>query len=1295
MEESIGIRKYAKRIIMILFFLIALMLFGGYNSVKAADSQVLEFRKKSYNENTKQLIVDVVMCPNISFKEFNITFGFNESYLEIIPFNSDRLSNSEADFNKIYGTTIDGEWSATHSKGRIDFTLNPLDMGSESKNAEQVLCEMKFQIKNSETVLEEDLSTDWFWVDEYYVVQVIGEDEVVNTNDDSDGLIKINQIESTVESITANNVQLDKNEYNFGDTITITSGTAIIKYSNTTKVNGQNKTRTVDLNTLLDENGNYIKIFKGTWEANSQIFKDKFVKLNYRNIESNEIPVIVKDYIEDITVEYEDEYEYGEELDKENIILSIKKASSNERTEKTLAELEEELGSEITTGFDSYAGPKQTISQEVTINIPDYKTPLKLNLTIVDKITNIEWVKKPNKTKYKYGENLDVEGGQIKVIYKSTQYNLVDLIESMVTEENGNNFDSTIISKRNLKVTYSYNENNENKNKILNYEIEVEDYIEDITVEYKDEYEYGEELDKENIILSIKKASSDERTEKTLAELEEELGSEKIIITGFDSYAGPKQTISQQVTINIPDYEKPLKLNLTIVDKITNIEWVKKPNKTKYKYGENLDVEGGQIKVIYKSTQYNLVDLIESMVTEENGNNFDSTIISKRNLKVTYSYNENNESKNKILNYEIEVKDYIADITVEYEDEYEYGEELDKENIILSIKMASGKEEIEKTLAQLETELGSEITTGFDSYAGPKQTISQEVTINVPDYEKPLKLNLTIVDKITNIEWVKKPNKTTYKYGENLDVEGGQIKVIYKSTQYNLVDLVESMVTEENGNNFDSTVTGTRDLIVTYPQFAEKTLTFEVTVNDYITDIEFNPAPPKNIYKYGEKLNTNGGKLKVTYKSGKEETIDITEDMVTEENGTQFDSTKIGKRKLKVTYSEFQEKSLTYPISVEMEIESIEITNDKKTIKYGHKITNEELQNGNYKLIIKRKQQNDLEIPITIDMIKYDPFGELEQTVHIIYEYEQDGEIKQKDIPFYITLENYITDMILNPDNIKINYGQELDYKILNDDYTITVRRANGETITLLLIDYINLDNINIHEEGIYTAKVIYENITREFKVRVVDSIIEIKLEDEEKEKIQKEYKYGEEINLNNAKLTIVKLSGESKIDLTKEMIENYNSKEIGVQNLNIKYKDQIIENAIEVEVKDYVVDIELVKPSKTTYLPGETLDLTGATVKTVYASGKFGNEVAVAMEMIFGYKEGELGTQRLTVKYEGFEKSFDVIFTVQTGARKYQCLWNINNYIRNIINRNICYNDNAKKEQIKITKKCNESLIN
>lgn len=399
-----------------------------------------------------------------------------------------------------------------------------------------------------------------------------------------------------------------------------------------------------------------------------------------------------------------------------------------------------------------------------------------------------------------------------------------------------------------------------------------------------------------------------------------------------------------------------------------------------------------------------------------------------------------------------------------------------------------------------------------------------------------------------------------------------------------------------------------------------------------------NPVFDKEYYKNGDTVNLVSGTATISYTNvstaaGATRVVELENTTLPIDKGPWI--ADVLNPYGNVTYKGKSDK-------INIPIIKYDLNDDAMTIKYGYKITDNDLQN--YNIIITKTGEVPQYIPVTADMLVYNAKGAIAvQTAYINYNGEK--------LPFYITLENYVDHIKLSHENVTVDYDSKLDSATLGNEYKVIPVMANGEIGTIGYIrDYINKNNVNTKKEGIYTTKVTYLGKSINFTVVVVDPIVSIKLEDEEKEKIQLEYRYNEDLQLNGAQLTIVKLSGESKIDLTKDMIKNYNPQEVAIQKLNIEYDGQKIEDAIEVEVKDYIVDIILIKPSRTSYLPGEKLDLTGATVQTLSASGKLGNAEAVTLEMISGYKEDEMGTQRITVTYEGFEKTFDIIIGVQTG---------------------------------------------
>lgn len=493
-------------------------------------------------------------------------------------------------------------------------------------------------------------------------------------------------------------------------------------------------------------------------------------------------------------------------------------------------------------------------------------------------------------------------------------------------------------------------------------------------------------------------------------------------------------------------------------------------------------------------------------------------------------------------------------------------------------------------------------------------------------------------------------------------------------------------------NSFDETIKKSLDGIkqnvtVTFTYGAEDDINyfnastdeFEVTIKDEIEEITFEEGTIKKDYDYQEPaLDLTGGKINVSWLSEAIEErplnnieIKIGSSPIINNNVIAsnlndlmlvegFDSEQYGVQPITIKYYYADEtipKEFTYNIKINTGIKSIDLNKNKITIPYGQVITDEYLKTNNYNIIITNSD-NTTRDPI---QVKSEWIGEYSTTKDKIGE-EQETYVNYNgtQIPLYITIENCLEKIELTKDIITVKWGETLNF---TDEYKVIPVMANGDKQPELLFtnDKVQIvGDYNLKQEGTYKVKVIYEGKEADFTIIVVDPIIEVKLEDVEEDKIQKEYKYDEELNLNGAQLTIIRESSKEVGPYKETILTNwtdYDKQRLGTQKITINYKDDetqeifALKECFEVEVKDYIVDIILVRPDKTTYLPGEKLDLTGATVRTVSASGKLGDEVAVTEDIISGYTEGILGAQRITVYYEGFEKTFDVIFTAQTGV--------------------------------------------
>lgn len=562
-------------------------------------------------------------------------------------------------------------------------------------------------------------------------------------------------------------------------------------------------------------------------------------------------------------------------------------------------------------------------------------------------------------------------------------------------------------------------------------------------------------------------------------------------------------------------------------------------------------------------------------------------------------------------------------------------------------------------------------TTSLDGLSiGPWIADYNNPSVNVSYKGKSTLVGVTVTDYVENIS-MKNPNKDTYYYGSSLDLTGAEvyIKMASKASSdtKTLQSLVDSGVATING--FDST-TGPNQIVVqtVYVNINYQGYTFnssfDVKIKDSIREMKLI-EPNKTEYDYNEsKLDLKGGKIVITMFSGfvveRNLTIiplinssNVLRTMRTAINLNDelevlgFDSTQHGIQTITLNYFYDNEDGIRdnvqfqYEINIKAIEKSIDLNNNTMTIPYGHIITNSDLTS--YKIVITKTDLSTQEILLTADMITYNKNGNIGiQTGYVTY--------NGKQIPFYIELTNYVESIKLSNKNIVLLYGNTLD-ATLTDEYKIIPIMANGDTGTAINLTADKIVGMyNINQEGSYNVKVKMFGKETDFVIIVKDKIIGIKLENSEKDKIKSEYKYNEELILNEAQLTVVKLSGEFKIDLTKEMIKNYDQRKIGLQELDIQYDGQELRGELLVEVKDYLVDIILIKPSKTSYLPNEKLDLTGATVRTLSASGVLGQPVAVTLDMISGYDENVMGAQRLTVNYEGFEKNFEIIIGVQTG---------------------------------------------
>ncbi|WP_078427396.1 bacterial Ig-like domain-containing protein [Alkalihalobacterium alkalinitrilicum] len=142
-----------------------------------------------------------------------------------------------------------------------------------------------------------------------------------------------------------------------------------------------------------------------------------------------------------------------------------------------------------------------------------------------------------------------------------------------------------------------------------------------------------------------------------------------------------------------------------------------------------------------------------------------------------------------------------------------------------------------------------------------------------------------------NLEIVTAPNLVTYIEGEDLEVDGAVVRVTFSDGSTKDVEVTAEMV-----SGYDKSTLGTQTITVSVEGVATE---FQVTViAKQVTSIAFISDPKIFVYEKGaEELSIEGVTILATYNDGTEETVAITQEMI-----SGFDSSALGEQEITITY---------------------------------------------------------------------------------------------------------------------------------------------------------------------------------------------------------------------------------------------------------------------------------------------------------------------------------------------------------------------------------------------------------
>ena len=1031
----------------------------------------------------------------------------------------------------------------------------------------------------------------------------------------------------------------------------------------------------------LDLTGATISVVKGSGTVEIPVTEDmvsgydkeklgeQTIKVTYGGEETT-FKVNVKDYVTkievvpaDVTGKYNDEL--SQIISANDIKYVVTYAKEGAKTPETLTE------SMIKTTYNKGTINKQSLKveyedEDVNSATKGEKFEATLNVTLSDVVSKIT-ITKPTKTNYNHGEELDLTGGKIEVTTASGLSKEVPIEGSKITE-NGTTVnmspskddygENTTVTKI-LTITYEEG----GKKETASYPIIIVNDVKSITMHQtpKTSYNVNDLLDvTDGEILVTRAVGEPEAKEIT-----------KDMVTGFDS---TKENTKLTLTVSYIEngITKTTTYDVSVKDIVTGIGIKTNPNKTQYKYGEELDLTGATISVVKGS------GTVEIPVTEDMVSGYDKEKLGEQTIKVTYGGEE--------TTFKVNVKDYVtkievvpADVTGKYNDEL--SQIISANDIKYVVTYAKEGAKTPETLTE------SMIKTTYNKGTINKQSLKveyedEDVNSATKGEKFEATLNVTLSDVVSKIT-ITKPTKTNYNHGEELDLTGGKIEVTTASGLSKEVPIEGSKITE-NGttvnmspskDDYGENTTVTKILTITYEEGGKKeTASYPIIIVNDVKSITMHQTP-KTSYNVNDLLDVTDGEILVTRAVGEPEAKEITKDMV-----TGFDSTKEN-TKLTLTVSYIENgitKTTTYDVSVKDSVESISIkaNPDKTEYNYGEDL---DLTGATISVV---KGSGTIEIPVTEDMvIGYDKEKLGEQTIKVTYGGEE--------ATFKVTVKDYVKDIILvNPDKTEYQYGESLDLT----GGSVQKVMASGAAVAAVPLtdDSVTLSTFNPNQSGIQTIKVTYEGKTKTFDVNVKDTITGIELQGIPETK----YKYGEDFKISNLKLNIHKLSGDVTIPVTQDMIKGYEKNKLGSQVVKIEYEGQTI-TTINVEVIDYVQSVIITPPSKVEYNYGESLNLDGAKITKIMASNPSKpEEIIVTSSMISGYTSTKIGKQNVTITYvddKTYTKDFvvtvkDTISEISLNDKDFKKIYKYgDNLDLSNLSINVKYNS-GKTENIPVT---------
>ena len=1015
-----------------------------------------------------------------------------------------------------------------------------------------------------------------------------------------------------------------KVDYAYNEALDVTGGRIKVTWANgtvsnvnltTNMVTGYNQTQ-LGVQTLTISN-----TFEYTLSNGTQIQDPK--TMTYEVEVTNQAKTIT------ITPPTKTEYEHGDKLDFTGGNIKIIYADGTTQQKQITSNMvRESNGSQVNMAPTASDYINNEISKTLVIKYKEDNATGTVNYPIKIKnvVSQISMSTEPTSKTYNIGDTTyNLAGGTIKVTRKAGNTETVALTDQGITLTNL----STLTTNKGTKpVTVTY------EGKTTTFNITIKNGVKNIniTAPTKTEYEHGDKLDFTGGKIEVKYAdSTTSNVQITNAMVTDNAtGTAVNMSPAAAEYTNNKLTKTLKIEYTEDGVTETAYYTITIKNPIDQITIVTSP-KTQYNLNDSTTGVGGTLKVTRKAGNYETINILDSMVSGL------TTSVAGTGKTATVTYTDDGITKTTTYTYN--VKDNITSITITppTKSQYNHGEALDLTGGKITIQYASGTTQDKPLDASMITESDGSTVNMSPSLYGNTNKESKTLLIKYEEDGVSSQENYPI-EIINDIKQIAIQGTAQSQYNVNDPLQPGlSILVTRASGVPEAITVTSSMLT-----NFSTATEGTRIATITYTENGiTKTTTFTYTVTDTVTNINVNTQPTKAT-KYGENADLTGATIDVVKGSGTT-TIPVTKDMI--KPGT-YNPNQTGNQTIKVIYGG-KETSLT--ITVKDYVTGITINPASVTGKYNDTLS-KMIQTNNIQYTVTYAKAG-AQTPETLaeSMVSgYSATTTQDQNLTVTYkDTDTDSYTNGQDFTanLKVTLDDTITGMTLKQTGtVKTNYKYNEEIDVTN--LVIVVHKLSGDENVPVTKDMIK--NYNKQQLGNQTVSVEYNGTTvGTINATVKDYIASVVITAPSKIT----YKYNEELDLSDAKITITmasKPNAPTTISVTPSMISGYNKTQVGAQTITITYTDsenKVHKQTFGVTVNDAIKTITLENNNfKTNYKYGENLNLSGLSLKVTKESGAT-TTVPVTSGMISGYNPNKLGNQTLTINYEG--KQFTTVVNV------------------------------------------------